>query len=313
MKTDNKEDETKCTEVIEEDENQCNCYRCRCNRNKEKRFKIGDRVIANMEVWCAGTVTEIDYREDNWEPERVSAYQILLDSECRFEQHYIHAPEDIDEYVRPMPKSTKALLYDSRKDIKCCGAGVKCPHFHVCDDTIKCPKYHFCGKRGKIKTAMWKKLAERDASNERKAAEKKNNNNNNNTCCQDGNCNDIREKSIDAILDFIGVNTDEKKQGRKKIKKKKKKKKKSSKIRKSEERQKKDEQKHQQDCECANCKAIAAQGRKAIIAMLRKGMDFSPLFKEDGPFDEIGNIEDMQKELALFYNVNNNNNISRRV
>merc|ERR1711898_64362 len=146
-----------------------------------------------------------DYREDNWEPERVSAYQILLDSECRFEQHYIHAPEDIDEYVRPMPKSTKALLYDSRKDIKCCGAGVKCPHFHVCDDTIPCPKYHFCGKRGKIKTAMWKKLAERDASNERKAAEKKkkNNNNNNNTCCQDGNCNDIREKSIDAILDYI--------------------------------------------------------------------------------------------------------------
>ena len=45
-------------------------------------------------------------------------------------------------------------------------------------------------------------------SNERKAAEKKNNNN---TCCQDGNCNDIREKSIDAILDFIGVNTDKNK------------------------------------------------------------------------------------------------------
>ena len=100
---------------------------------------------------------------------------------CIRDRHYIHAPEDIDEYVRPMPKSTKALLYDSRKDIKCCGAGVKCPHFHVCDDTIKCPKYHFCGKRGKIKTAMWKKLAERDASNERKAAEKKNNNNNNNS------------------------------------------------------------------------------------------------------------------------------------
>ena len=91
-----------------------------------------------------------------------------------------------------------------------------------------------------------------------------------------------------------------KKQGKKKIKKKKKKKKKSSKIRKSEEHHKEDAQKHQQDCECANCKAIAAQGRKAIIAMLRKGMDFSPLFKEDGPFDEIGNIEDMQKELALF-------------
>ena len=48
--------------------------------------------------------------------------------------------------------------------------------------------------------------------------------------------------------------------------------------------------------------------------MLRKGMDFSPLFKEDGPFDEIGNIEDMQKQLAPFCNVNNNNNnISRRV
>ena len=46
--------------------------------------------------------------------------------------------------------------------------------------------------------------------------------------------------------------------------------------------------------------------------MLRKGMDFSPLFKEDGPFDEIGSIEDMQKELALFCNVNNNNNISEK-
>jgi len=285
-----KEEEIKSKEVIEDEQYICRCCNCRC-KNKWKRFKIGDRVIAKMNVWCAGTVSQVDYREDHWEQERVSAYQILLDSECRFEQHYIHAPEDIDEYVRPLPKSTKTYeKYDTRKHIKCCGGGVNCPHFHVCDDNIKCRKYHFCGRRGKVKTAMWRKIAERDAVT--KKNKYNNSQNSNNRCCQDGNCNDTREKSIDAILDFIGAHIHKKLKRSKK--KKKKRKKKSNKIESSNNDKK-------IKCDCADCKAIAAQGHKAIVAMLRKGMDFSPLFKEDGPFDEIGNIG--MEELALFRNI----------
>ena len=59
-----------------------------------------------------------------------------------------------------------------------------------------------------------------------------------------------------------------------------------------------DEQKHQTDCDCTKCKYIATQGREAIIAMLRKGMDFSPLFTDNGPFDEVGSID--TEELVIF-------------
>merc|ERR1712159_782764 len=106
-----------------------------------------------------------------------------------------------------MPESSTMKLYDDTcKNKTCSCTGEDCPHFHVCDDTINCPKYHFCGKKGRIKTAMWKKLAERKAAAEKRKANDDNNNNNNtksNNRCQNGNCNDICEKSIDEILNFI--------------------------------------------------------------------------------------------------------------
>ena len=55
-------EERKCREAVE-DEYQCYCHLCRCKRSSEKRFKVGDRVIASMDVWRAGTITQLDYKE----------------------------------------------------------------------------------------------------------------------------------------------------------------------------------------------------------------------------------------------------------
>ena len=150
----------------------CLCSRCRALREKEaatpKRFKVGDRVMAIVDGWRPCTITQLDYREDEWETGRVSAYQILLDSACRYEMDYVHAPEDVDGYVRAIPKSVDDCSSFLGRNCsveteKCCGSGEQCPLYHVCRDTVKCPKYHFCGRQGRRKTMLWRKLAERDA------------------------------------------------------------------------------------------------------------------------------------------------------
>ena len=56
--------------------------------------------------------------------------------------------------------------------------------------------------------------------------------------------------------------------------------------------------KHQDDCSCDHCRRIAAQGRKAIIHKLRKGMDFTPLFRED-LFEKELNSDDLKELLAF--------------
>jgi len=71
------------------------------------RFKVGDRVKANIGKWALGKVIKLWYREDSWEAERPSApYQIELDNGVR-----IFAPEDSERFVRTAkPKVPVTIL-----------------------------------------------------------------------------------------------------------------------------------------------------------------------------------------------------------
>ena len=190
--------------MVMDEEPVCNCSYCVARRKeKKKRFKVGDRVLASVESWCPGTVTMLDYSEDDWEHGRTSAYQILLDSECRFERRYVHAPLDVDEYVRPLPTSTVSDLGSAARPCqqnasrKCSRNGEACPLYHVCDDTVDCPKYHFCGREGRLKTKLWKRKAQRRVEQRGLQAH---------DGCGHGEKEAdgyIEEKTIDAILDFV--------------------------------------------------------------------------------------------------------------
>jgi hypothetical protein len=272
-----------------------------------RRFEVGDRVLAKVDSdddgWRAGTISQVDYREDDWSSLREdSPYQILLDSSCRFEKDYVHAPCDDDSVVRAIPKKAQDIPLLPPDKRKCCEAGETCPFHHVCDDKVNCPKFHFCGKEGRIKTRLWKKLAQRQLQ---KATE---------MCasCQNGVCEDPGEASIDAILEFVeGQHTQNTKRrtrktllGRRQVKKGAK----SDlimgpevdKVENSPMEDKKDgvEPKEQLECGC-DCHAVAALGRQAVIAMLREGMDFSSLFKED-LFETADTNSYEQEELGAF-------------
>jgi hypothetical protein len=155
----------------------CPCHSpCAENTCKAKRFEIGDRVLAfadhegsGTSDWYAGTIVQHDYREEGWAVERISPYQILLDSTCRFEKRYVYAPDDDGDVVRAIPKLVKDIppvsLVDKQQTHACCDSGENCALHHVCDDRVSCPQYHFCGKEGRTKTRLWKKLAERQLRN----------------------------------------------------------------------------------------------------------------------------------------------------
>ena len=66
-------------------------------RNGPFRFALGARVecFVGDGQWCPGRVVAHYYREDDWEPEFVSPYQIALDS-----GDLIHAPVDDDRSIR---------------------------------------------------------------------------------------------------------------------------------------------------------------------------------------------------------------------
>lgn len=117
---------------------------------RAKRFKVGDRILAltDEHLWLAGTITGLDYYEDGWAAEDVSPYQILLDSECRWEKRYVFAPKDGDSCVRRIPASAHDLPANPKdaKEKRCLEAGSRCPHYHDCTDGLTCPKYHNCGK-----------------------------------------------------------------------------------------------------------------------------------------------------------------------
>ena len=86
------------------------------------RFKLGDRVLANVEgkntVWRVGTVTQLHYREDDWAENKVAPYQIRIDSDCGLEHYFVYAPADVDELVRPFSGTPEELaLVEKNKEI----------------------------------------------------------------------------------------------------------------------------------------------------------------------------------------------------
>lgn len=62
------------------------------------RFGPGDRVLCAYEGWTAGTVVQQWYRESDFEPGEVAAYQVELDNGA-----LIFAPCDVDDCVRRLP------------------------------------------------------------------------------------------------------------------------------------------------------------------------------------------------------------------
>ena len=71
----------------------------------QQRFKIGDRVLANVDhKWLPGVIVKTNYREPDWPKNRVSPYQILLDG---YDNRSIYAPFDGDKAVQ---------RYDESKD-----------------------------------------------------------------------------------------------------------------------------------------------------------------------------------------------------
>jgi len=257
----------------------------------ERRFKAGNRVLAKIGDgeggWRPGTISQVDYRDDDWHPDRApSPYQILLDSPCGFENLYVHAPEDHDSVVRAIPENAQDIPNWNGDRRKCCEAGEKCPFHHICDDKLGCPMFHFCGKEGRRKTRMLKKIAERQVQESTDSP----------TCraCQEGAFEDSSEASIDTILEFVegqhNQNTAHRvsntRLGAKQITKG------------SKRRARKEEPGGRSGDEW-DCHAIAASGRKAVIAMLREGMDFSSVFTEDS-FETADMDSDDQAELAAF-------------
>lgn len=271
-----------------------------CPECHEKRFKVGDRVLAKVDqdlikagaeddCWRVGTISQIDWRGDDWRDDReASPYRILLDSSCPLEQVYVHAAADHDSIVRPFPENAQEvanLLCDRRK---CAEAGERCPFHHVCDDKLKCPKYHFCGKEGRRKTRLLQKLAERQLREDTDSRR----------CqpCQDGDCEDTGEASIDSILAFVeGQHTPNSTGKTRKVQFGARRNQKGTKINAKDEELRGREW---QGCEC-DCHAIAASGRKAVMEMLREGMDFSAVFTED-LFETADMDSKDQEELAAF-------------
>ena len=84
-------------------------------RNGIMRFKEGDRVSCKMNkggLWMPGTVIMINYRQEDWSPERVAPYQIELDAGVK-----IYAPTDTNDILVPegdmegeVPEDVQAAL-----------------------------------------------------------------------------------------------------------------------------------------------------------------------------------------------------------
>lgn len=138
-------------------------------------------------------------------------------------------------------------------------------------------------------TRLWKKLAARPARPGALSS----------SCwaCQNGDCEDLGGASIDTTMDFVEGGQHAKKNARKtrqgpmgarQIKK----------GAKTTARQPQLGGRKGPDCDC-DCHAIAASGRKAVIAMLHEGMDFSSVFTED-LFETADMDSEFQEQLAAF-------------
>lgn len=147
----------------------------------EKRFKVGDRVLAlikgSVEAfgttesrWRVGTVMQLDYTEDGWASDDIAPYQILLDSACRASSRKVFAPNDDDTCVRAIPASGIKASDAEETLMRCTDEGEACPLNHHCKHGLECPSYHCCGKDGKRKTRMRRKLLQRTQAVGRKHA-----------------------------------------------------------------------------------------------------------------------------------------------
>ena len=280
---------------------------------KAKRFKVGDRVLASFHnQWRAGTISQLDYLEEGWGLEKLAPYQILLDSPCRFASHYIFASCDDDYCVRAFPESardSRDLLATDQEhhDMagkRCSDAGDECPLYHECGDGLDCKLYHFCSKKGRRKTQLRRKLQERQR--EQPAL-----------CCLDSTCPDCDTDdkckhpgdpalSLEAVLAFVegGAASPA---GRKKKKKKRSKNRNKAAAAAVAGGQGDHPDIHNHHppahpgevaCNC-DCHAIAAAGRKVVLAKLLEGVDFSPLFCTD--VYETADLDVEQEEMLASF------------
>ena len=103
---------------------------------KQKRFKLGDRVLAAFREystdpisWKPGTIVVLDYDRSHIEYTPAEAadnsghlapYQICLDSTCSVKR-YVFAPHDTDDCVRALTDSSAPEL-QSKQALKGCSA-----------------------------------------------------------------------------------------------------------------------------------------------------------------------------------------------
>ena len=71
---------------------------------KALRFKVGQRVLCNVDGWVPGTITALFWRSEDMEPGMVAPYQIELDDEYGT---VLSAPTDSNKLVREAPSGGK--------------------------------------------------------------------------------------------------------------------------------------------------------------------------------------------------------------
>lgn len=248
---------------------------------EDLRFSVGDRVLANAgrdaDRWQAGTIVQLHYHEDEWEPDRIEPYQVELD-----DGKLIYACFDEDSSVRKIPNDPLKLLAHcsdlEKQPEECNGVGKCCPRHHLCGDGPDCPNYHCCGAIGRLR----KKMVQRRGKDFAPTPD-------NNSQIQIGIATATNEPLLEDVLAFIeGPRGEHSPLFDGKSSKQKKKK-------------RKPEQLSASDGFNKNCPihSFAAAGRRTLVCKLLDGIDFSPLFREQG-YEENDLDDDFEATLAAF-------------
>jgi tetratricopeptide (TPR) repeat protein len=72
------------------------------------RFAVGTKVLCQMEAWTKGEVVMLRYREDDWPPGLVAAYQVRLDN-----GGLVYASEDSDTFIRKQEEQNPSKIRDA--------------------------------------------------------------------------------------------------------------------------------------------------------------------------------------------------------